>query len=347
GDEFALLMECCDIIQANRIAQNILKTFKQFRFYWPENLFQVGVSIGVIPIDRPNMKLEKVLKLADQACYAAKEAGRNRYILLRDEETNTLQRQTDLRWASLINEALEKNQFQLYQQKIQPIAKHPDGERYEILLRFPDPGSKRTIAPSAFLNSAERYDLLPAIDHWVVSTVLQWLEQHPEQLGKLASCSINLSGRTIGEETHAQRILDLLQASSVPAEKICFEITETAAISCSSLAACHMNAIRNLGCKFALDDFGVGLASFNYLKNLPIDILKIDGSFVLPMLDNPLDHAMVRSINEVGHIMGKQTIAEFVNSRQLLEGLTAIGIDFVQGYHIAKPIPLNGITTLN
>jgi len=342
GDEFALLLECCDISHANRVAQNILNTFRDFHFYWADHLFHIGVSIGVVPLDRENLNLEQVLRWVDHACYAAKENGRNRYVLLRQEVTNDVQQQQDLRWVALLNEALEKDQFQLFKQKIMPVSGQANpGDHYEILLRLPEPDTQEPISAVHFLSAAERYDLMPAIDRWVVGTVLKWLQTHPDQQARLASCCINLSGRSIGEQRHAEHLIQMIQHAQVAPDKLCFEITETAALANSSLSTCHINALRSLGCRFALDDFGIGLASFNYLKHLPVDILKIDGSFIDQMLDNPLDHAMVRSINEVGHIMGKKTVAECVSSKQLLDGLADIGIDFAQGYHIGEPQKLD------
>ncbi len=341
GDEFALLMEHCDLLQANRVAKNILSVVNQFRFCWEENLFQIGVSIGVVPIERSDISVNRALKLADHACYAAKEAGRNRYLILKEEDPNLIQRQSDLRWVSAISDAIEKNKFQLYKQKILALSKNNnEGDHFEILLRFIDPLTQKGISPAAFLRAAERYDLMATIDHWVVSNTLKWFEKNPAELKKLACCSINLAGRTIGNEAEAQRIIEMVESSVVPAEKLCFEVTETAAIANSSIATCHINYLRKLGCKFALDDFGTGLASFNYLRTLPVDILKIDGSFIMAMIDNPIDLAMVRSINEVGHILGKKTVAEFVSTKKLLDCVTGLGIDFAQGYAIEKPTPL-------
>lgn len=341
GDEFALLMEHCDLVQANRIAKSILSAVNQFRFCWEENLFQIGVSIGVVPIERSDISVDSALKLADHACYAAKEAGRNRYLILKDGDPNLIQRQSDLRWVSAISEAIENNRFQLYKQKILALPKNNnEGDHYEILLRFIDPLTQKAISPTAFLRAAERYDLMATIDHWVVSNTLKWLEKNPAELKKLACCSVSLSGRAIGNEMEAQRIIEIVESSGVPAEKLCFEVTETAAIANSSIATCHINYLRKLGCKFALDDFGTGLASFNYLRTLPVDILKIDGSFIMAMIDNPIDLAMVRSINEVGHILGKKTVAEFVSTKKLLNCVTGLGIDFAQGYAIEKPTPL-------
>ncbi len=337
GDEFAVLMEHCHIEKARDLANKMRETIEGFRFHWRARRFSIGVSIGVVPI-RKEYTIEDVLSLADSACYAAKEQGRNR-IYICHEGDHTIAGQVDsMQWVASITDALENDQFRLYAQPIQACCAAEKGDRYEILLRLQD--GEETIRPSAFLPAAERFNLSMKIDHWVFDHVIEWLETHENALGRLDLCSINLSALSLCDDAFLQHAIARLASSVIPPRKLCFEITETAAISNFTQAMTFMMEMKRIGCHFALDDFGSGLSSFAYLKDLPVDMVKIDGAFIRNIANNQIDHAMVKSICDIVGKMGKQTTAEYVESAEALTILKAIGVDFVQGHHLGRPVPL-------
>ncbi len=339
GDEFGVLLEHCPPEQASRIANELLETIQDFRFLWDGKSFTLGVSVGLVPISECSGSLSKVLSTADAACYAAKDAGRNRIHVYSDDDSTLVRRHGEMQWVSRITEAIQGGRFHLYYQLIVPVSEEEEGIHFEFLLRMED-GDGNIIPPRAFLHAAERYNLMQGLDRWVTQTALQWLQSHPEQLDHLKLCTINLSGHSLGDADFMQFIIKELNQSAIPPEKICFEVTETAAIGNLMKATRFMSILRNLGCRFSLDDFGSGMSSFAYLKNLPVDYLKIDGIFVKDIADDPIDYAMVKSINEMGHVMGKETVAEFVEKEPILWKLREIGVDYAQGYAIAKPRPL-------
>jgi diguanylate cyclase (GGDEF)-like protein len=339
GDEFGVLLEHCPAEQASRIADELLETIQDFRFVWEGKSFTLGVSIGLVPITEHSGSLSKILSTADAACYAAKDAGRNRIHVYRDDDSTLVRRHGEMQWVSRITEAIQEGRFHLYYQLIVPVSGEEEGVHFEFLLRMEDEDNN-IIAPRAFLHAAERYNLMLGLDRWVTKTALQWLQSHPEQVDHLKLCTINLSGHSLGDADFMQFIIKELKQSGIPPEKICFEVTETAAISNLMKAIRFMSILRDLGCRFSLDDFGSGMSSFAYLKNLPVDYLKIDGIFVKDIADDPIDYAMVKAINEMGHVMGKETVAEFVEKEAILWKLREIGVDYAQGYAIAKPRPL-------
>jgi EAL domain-containing protein (putative c-di-GMP-specific phosphodiesterase class I) len=246
----------------------------------------------------------------------------------------------EMQWVTKINWALENNKFCLYAQIIQPnVLTDTCGFHYEVLLRMVDE-SGLLVSPNAFLPAAERYHLMTKIDKWVIRNQFDYLSKNPEHLASLELCSINLSGPSLTAPGFLQAVIDYLNYYQIPAEKICFEITETAAISNLTDATNFIDAMHKKGCSFALDDFGTGLSSFAYLKYLPVDFLKIDGVFVKGIVDDPIDYAMVKSIHEVGRVMGKKTVAEFVENSDVVLKLKEIGVDYSQGYGIAKPCPI-------
>lgn len=340
GDEFGVLLEHCPPEQAVRIANELLGRIQNLRFVWEGTSFTLGVSIGVVFLDEHSENLSRVLSVADAACYAAKEAGRNRLHVYHEDDSTMLRRHGEMQWVSRISEAIEQGRFHLYYQPIVPVGSEAqNGAQFEFLLRMEDRTGK-IVAPRAFLHAAERYNMMLSLDRWVTQTALRWLEEHPEQMGMLALCTINLSGHSLGDADFLQFMIQQIQRNGVPAEKICFEVTETAAIGNLTKAVRFMSILRNLGCRFSLDDFGVGMSSFAYLKNLPVDYLKIDGLFVRDIADDPVDYAMVKAINQMGHVMGKLTVAEFVEKESILAKLREIGVDYAQGYSIAEPRPL-------
>jgi EAL domain-containing protein (putative c-di-GMP-specific phosphodiesterase class I) len=294
--------------------------------------------------------LAQVLSAADSACYMAKEKGRNRVQRYHADDADLSSRKGEMEWVGRIRNALDQDRFCLYAQDIVPVAgSNIAGKHVELLVRMLDEDGK-LISPSAFIPAAERYNLMPAIDRWVIRTGFSRLAQlrHDGQWRTEDLCAINLSAASLGEESTADFIIEQFGKYAIPYSSICFELTETAAISIIAKAAQFMNTFRELGCRFALDDFGAGMSSFAYLKHLPVDLLKIDGSFVKDMATDPIDAAMVEAINHIGHVMGKQTIAEFVENGEVLSELQRMGVDFAQGYGIAKPVPfwLNNVVSL-
>ncbi len=337
GDEFGVFLVGCSSEIAFQIAENLRRTITEFRFVWDRNTFVVGVSIGMVEVDDRIPSVVDLLSAADIACYAAKDAGRNRIELYKHDDTDAQRRYGEVQWVSRIVRGLEENRFRLYRQSIVPLdADSESGKHFEVLIRMIDEEGQ-LIPPGAFFPAAERYGVTPNIDRWVLRNVLTWLHNNPSERRNLALCSINISGHALADEHFLTYVESQLDSHSTPAEKICFEITETAAISNLAVAKNFISVLKARGCRFALDDFGSGLSSFAYLKNLDVDYLKIDGMFVRDMVDDPIDRAMVKSINEVGQVMGMKTIAEFVENDEIFQQLRGIGVDFAQGYGIHKP----------
>ncbi|NKN32684.1 EAL domain-containing protein [Marichromatium bheemlicum] len=339
GDEFGVLMERCDRAGAIRVAEALCKAVGDFHFIWDDKRFRLGVSIGLVGIDADNAGLDALLSAADSACYAAKDAGRNRIHLYTADDTELARRHGEMQWVSQINLAFEQARFGLAFQPIVPVNGGGAGAHYELLLRMYD-AEGATVMPGAFLPAAERYHLIGRLDEWVVETALAWLTEHPGHVEGLELCSINLSGHSLGDTPLLERLGARLRGHQGIAAKLCFEITETAAISNMTNAVEFIASLRTLGCRFALDDFGSGLSSFAYLKNLPVDFLKIDGMFIKDIAVNPITRTMVRSINEVGQAMGMRTVAEFVEGDETLAVLRDLGVDYAQGYGIGRPRPI-------
>ncbi|MDJ0749513.1 MAG: EAL domain-containing protein [Woeseiaceae bacterium] len=336
GDEFGVLLESCSLDEAMNTAETLRMAIGEYKFVWEGRTFRLGVSIGVVPITADNEDVAALLTAADSACAAAKEAGRNRIHSFQENDIDLMRRRREMQWAARINNALEENRFELFRQTIQPLQAEEEGAHYEILLRMRDENGG-IISPGLFIEAAERYGITPSIDRWVIRSAFRWLVSEADERERLALCSINLSGQSLGDEKFLPFVVDQFQMSGIDATKICFEITETAAIASYSQANRFINALKELGCKFALDDFGTGLSSFGYLKHFPVDFLKIDGSFVKEILHDPIDREMVRSINEIGHLTGKQTIAEFAENEEIITMLRGMGIDYAQGYGVSEP----------
>lgn len=341
GDEFGILMEHCTLEQAKRVANKLRQTIEDFRFVWEDRIFTIGVSIGLVPITGTSISSIEILKQADAACYAAKDTGRNRIHIYAADDTELARRSGEMQWVAQINRALDEDRFCLYAQAITPVIEHTDdvGAHYELLIRMLN-NDGELIPPGAFLAAAERYNLSPRIDRWVIDRTIQWLLSEEGQVESLSHCTINLSGLSLGDDAFLSHVVSRIRESEIPASKICFEITETAAIANLSSATMFIRTLKSLGCQFALDDFGSGLSSFAYLKTLPVDYLKIDGVFVKDIENDPIDLAMVKSINDIGKVMGKRTIAEFVENDRILSKLKEIGVDYAQGFYIGKPLAL-------
>ncbi len=340
GDEFGVLLVACPEEKALFIANQIRDAINEFRFGWGEKSFTIGVSIGLVVVSAESERMEMVMSAADTACYAAKDAGRNQIRVFQPNASEAALRQGEMQWVSRIQSALDENRFVLYGQSITPIRHKGKDIHLEVLIRMLDEDGN-LVPPGAFIPAAERFNLMPAIDRWVIRKIFSLVEMHRDLLiQQRVLFSINLSGGTISDEVSLEYIGNELMRLNIPEKMICFEITETAAISNLSSANYFMRTLKQAGCSFSLDDFGSGLSSFAYLKNLPVDFLKIDGAFVRDLADDPIDRAMVEAINQIGHVMNLETIAEFVETNAVLEQLRAIGVDYAQGYGIAAPQPL-------
>ena len=341
GDEFAVLLTGCPLDQAERLVAELLRALNQFRFNWRDKIFTVGASIGVVPISREFRTVAHLLSAADHACYAAKEKGRNRIQVYQEDDATFIRRHGEMSWVVRIQQTLEQDRFRLFSQPIQPLSPQAaPGLYFEVLLRMLEDDG-RVHLPSDFIRAAERYGLMRSIDRWVIRSCIQTLmSQPPPFLELLQLCSINLSAVSMGDEELLAFVEEELAASGAPAGKLCFEITETAAIESLPQAQRLMARLADRGVRFALDDFGTGMSSYGYLKDLPVSFLKIDGKFIKDVVTDPLDRAMVESINQVGHVMGVQTIAEGVTSAAVVERLRALGVDFAQGNWISPPRPL-------
>ncbi len=336
GDEFGVLLEACSLEEAMRTAEILREAVRNFRFSWEDRTFRLGASVGVVPITADNEDVASVLSAADSACGAAKESGRNRVHSFEENDIDLMRRRREMQWAARINNALEEARFELFRMPILPLQSAETGAHYELLLRMRDEQGK-IVAPDNFIAAAERYGITPNIDRWVIENAFRWLVSEADEREKLALCSINLSGQSLGDDKFLPFVIDQFHRSGLDASKICFEITETAAVASFSQANRFIQALKELGCKFALDDFGTGLSSFGYLKHFPVDFLKIDGSFVREILHDPIDREMVRSINEIGHLTGKKTIAEWAENAEIIEMLRGLGVDYAQGYGVAQP----------
>ncbi len=335
GDEFAVLMEHCDTTAAARVAESILRALRAHPFIWDGKSFRTGASIGLVPITGEMRDREEIMRAADAACLAAKSEGRARVHVF-DDHADLTRRRGEAEWVSRINKALEEDRFFLMAQPIAP-ASGAGTERFELLLRMTDEDG-RVVSPGAFLPAAERYHLMPQLDRWVIRNALGLLAAAPPATAGRRMVFVNISGQTLADASLRDFVAHHLERTGADPQNLCFEITETAAVADFARANAFIDALSRLGCAFALDDFGSGVSSFAYLKNLPVEYLKIDGMFVRDVCRDATSLALVRSINEVGHAMGKRTVAEFVEDEATRECLAGMGVDFVQGYHIGRPV---------
>ncbi|MBI4189425.1 MAG: EAL domain-containing protein [Betaproteobacteria bacterium] len=344
GDEFGVLLESCPLDQAVRIANGMREAVRDFRFVWEDKTFGVGASAGLVAIDGVN-SASRVLATADAVCYEAKSKGRDRVQVYRPKDGASGEHDGELQMVSQINHAFELGNFRLYRQKIIALgAADRDAPHYEVLVRMVDRAGS-LIPPSGFMPAAERYNLLSSIERWVISSLVEFLHRqyesgaiaHEKTAFTSAFYAVNLSGVSINDNSFTDFLGKLLTRFNLPRGLLCFEVTETTAISNLTKAAQLMHDLKAMGCRFALDDFGIGMSSFAYLKYLPVDYIKIDGVFVRDMATDPMDHAIVEAINRIAHILGLKTVAEFVEEETTLERLRAIGVDYAQGYFVAKP----------
>ena len=341
GDEFGVLLEGCPLARGEQIAEGVREAIQGYRFVWEDRTFDIAASIGLVAITADSESITQILSAADSACYVAKDRGRNRVHIFRSDDVALARRQSQMQWMYRLQEALENDRFSLHYQSVAPVHEGGSAGRrpyHEILVRVLD-AKGIPIAPMNFIPAAERYHLMPAIDRWVIRNGLSVLAQKRDwHAGEVYA--FNLSGQSLGDDAFLAFITARIDESGVPPEHIGFEITETAAIANLWSAQRLIAVLKARGCKFALDDFGTGLSSFAYLKRLSVDLLKIDGRFIKHIIDDPVDCAMVESINQLSHVVGIQTIAEFVENQAILARVREIGIDYAQGDGIDPIRPL-------
>jgi diguanylate cyclase (GGDEF)-like protein/PAS domain S-box-containing protein len=337
GDEFGVLLQKCSVDQALRIAESVRQAIRDFRFIWQDGALEVGVSIGIVEINSETPTVASVMSAADVACYSAKDSGRNRVQVYKPDDVP--ERHREMHWVSKLARACDESRFELYYQPIVPIvAAADDREHFELVLRLRDE-TGALVTPAEFIPAAERYNVMPSIDRWVVRQALDRVVYRAGSGVKPFTVAVNLSGTSLNDERFLEYLIAELSSHDLAAGAMCFEITETAAIANLSNVVYFMRELKARGCHFALDDFGSGLSSFMYLKTLPVDYLKIDGTFVENVTRDPVDRSMVEAIGQVGKAMGIATIAERVESAEVLAELGRLGIGFAQGFHIAKPRP--------
>ena len=339
GDEFAVLLPDCTLPIAGQIAEGLREAIAAFRFAWRDGALQVGVSIGIVPVQASSESVGALMSAADVACYVAKDLGRNRIHVY--EEGDAAERHQEMQWVARINRALEEDRFELFYQPIVPTANRSDTwPHHELLLRMRDERGE-LVAPTAFIPAAERYNLMPSLDRWVISHTLETLAYRAEPGTSPYTLAINLSGTTLNDARFLDFVLDELTAAAIPAGALCFEITETAAIANLSQVVTFMRALKARGCRFSLDDFGTGLSSLTYLKNLPVDYVKIDGQFVRNVLRDRADECVVESIARMAKAFNIEAIAERVESRDVMKRLGELGVAFAQGFFISVPQPVS------
>ncbi|MBN1410758.1 MAG: EAL domain-containing protein [Spirochaetales bacterium] len=347
GDQFGILLPNCPLPKSIEIAEDIIKKINNLHFQWKDKNFKISVSVGIVQIGEKAENFEEILGNANIACNLAKNKGGNRIHLYYQEDAELVQYHTEMNFLPILNKALRDNRFCLYAQPIQPIhintSGQKEGEHYEILIRMiTDDG--QILPPNDFLSAAENYNIMPAIDRWVINKLFSSYKNnkgnsHNTDLAKY-KYSVNLSGSSLNDDKFMDFIEEQYKRYNIPPSFICFEITETVALSNFSKVIKFITEMKKYGCYFSLDDFGRGWTSFNYLKNLPVDFLKIDGSFVREIVNDPVDFLLVETINHLGHVLGLQTIAEFVETDEIFAKLKEIGVNYAQGYYISKPAPL-------
>lgn len=349
GDEFGVLLANCPQDAALAAAESFRRRISELRFNWEGKIFSVNASIGVLSLAEGLPTVGDALSAADQACYLAKDNGRNRVQFYRPDDQEMRARHGEMRWVERLNRAIELNQFALFAQEIRPVASPAmvvgcvQASRFEILIRMIDTNGA-LIAPMAFIPAAERYGLMPRIDRWVIANACRNLAVLRDRHGAIPTCMINLSGASVTDSGMVDFVRSKLEQFGLPRHSIGFELTETAAISNLASASQLMHRLKEIGCPIALDDFGSGMASFAYLRGFPIDYLKIDGEFVKDMTTDPVDYQIVEAIHNVGRVMGIKTVAESVENADILAALLLVGVDFAQGFHIGRPIPMMDIT---
>lgn len=338
GDEFAILISDCPFDKALQVANNIRNNIRALTYHWEGEVFHLSASIGVAPKTNEDTTTD-LLNSADVACGLAKNAGRNTVHLYDISNGQGEKKRQDILSVHQINNALDNNQFILYRQDITPLQHPISGQYFEVLLRMKSPDGQ-IISPASFLPIAERYRLTSKIDTWVINALFEHFNSRKDQLNNIQTISINLSGHSMNDGELERFIIETIENGCIPAHKLCFEITETVAITNIKRARQFMDNIKNLGCRFALDDFGSGHSSYAYIKELPTEIIKIDGSFITSMMDNPLDFTAVKSICDMAISSNQEVIAEFVEDKKTMQALKKLGVDYGQGYYFCQPSEL-------
>ena len=342
SDEFGVLLAGKHANEAFSLAYRILDAIREYRFIWQDSVYSISFCIGIAEIQAEDKTAEAVLRKADAACDIAKQKGHNRIQLFDANDQDTQRHQAEVRWVAQLSKAIEEDRFVLYQQQIQPLTPSLQGLHYELLLRL-SADDNQLIAPTSFLSSAERFGLMPQIDRWVIKHYFRWLQQQPLHIQTLYLCNINLSGSSLLDPGFSHDVEQLFYQYQIPFDRICFEITESVAIINLQSTLAFIDKFSLKGCRFALDDFGSGFSSYSYLKHFPADFVKIDGHFVRDVLEDQYDRAIVKSIHDVAQAMGMQTVAEYVESEETRLALQMMGIDYAQGFYLAKPAPLNAL----
>ncbi|NND60206.1 MAG: EAL domain-containing protein [Gammaproteobacteria bacterium] len=340
GDEFGILLHSCGPQQAGLVADKLCRAVAELNVEHEDTSLEVTMCIGIASLEADADSIIDAQAGAEIACKVAKERGRNRWQLFDRQDPALQARRQHMQWLGAVKQALEEDRFELHSQRIVPIDSANGKSHFEVLVRMRDEHGE-LVSPGLFLPVAERYQLMPQVDRWVVSQTLQALAPHHQAMTTAGvGCSVNLSGQTMVDADFAPFVCELFKDTGVPPSLICFEVTETAAIANLEVAQNFMHALKRLGCRFALDDFGAGLSSFAYLRSLPVDYLKLDGSFVKPIVEDQTSASMLAAMHQIGKICGLQTVAEYVENDTILEHLRQMGVDFAQGYGIARPRPL-------
>ena len=343
GDDFAVLLTGCSASRAYDVARDIGEAVRELEVISASKQLNVTASVGIASMDRETDGIVGVMAAAEIACKAAKEAGRDRIQVFEKDNTTLVRRSEEIGWIGRVQQALRNDEFVLYCQPVVPLTPEEHHEHFEILLRMRDEKGQ-VLSPAAFMPAAERYQMMPLVDRWVIRNTLRWLKQNWSSVAAADSVfCINLSGQSLTNAGFLAFVIDELTVARVPASNICFEITETAAISNIDEAIELIDSLTSIGCRFSLDDFGAGLSSFGYLKKLPVNYLKIDGSFVREITSDRVSLAMVKAITAIGKTMGLRMVAEYVNDDDTVALLKSIGVDFAQGFGIGKPEHIDSI----
>jgi EAL domain-containing protein (putative c-di-GMP-specific phosphodiesterase class I) len=345
GDEFGIIMPFFEMEPALLVIQKIIIEIQHSGFVWNDQDYQVTSSIGVMTFGRVSDEYAEYYSKVTTACFLAKQNGGNQYHYIDENDEKVLAQQESMEWVSGIMEGFSEDRFCLYVQPIVSIDRDEKHTHYEVLIRYRSTDGS-IISPGDFLPPAERYNLIERIDNWVVSSVIAWLQEHQHELGEVMF-SINLSGRSIGSQTFHKFLRESLEASSINMNSLCFEITETAVVDNVERSVEFINSIKELGVKFSLDDFGTGLSSFSYLKQFPVDYLKIDGEFVRDILEDDKSYVFIRSMTEVGHCLDMKVIAEFVESDTMFDKLREANVDYIQGYTVGKPVSIQTLLSVD
>ncbi len=340
GDEFGVLLANADETSARDAAERLRDRVDGLSFGWEDRSYMISASLGVVMVDTPGLVRAELLSLVDAACFTAKERGRNRVQVVWEADLETHRRRGEMEWVSRVRRALAEDRLELDFQELEPLkaSRQRGGVHLEMLIRLRDEDGQR-VPPGAFIPAAERYGLMPQLDRWVVDTTLRRFDALHPSGQPIATCAVNLSGATVDDEDFAGWVLDALARHGVPPERMCFEITETAAVSNLGRVVRLCERLRGAGCRIALDDFGAGMSSFGYLKNLPVDMIKIDGSFIRDLETDAMSYAIVRAITDIGHQLGLELIAEWVQNERSRELLRGLGVDYAQGFAIHRPQP--------